>query len=227
MMENSTIRLLTSTNNARSDLFARLTRDLFFTIGYDELRLDVHKSGQELDVQDIHRLEPRRLVAECKAHAKKMGGEALNKFFGAFTRERKRHKPEPVTGYFVSRSGFTETAIEQEIETGDDRVILFDARRVIDGRTQQIDADHDGEVKKGFVAESWIVRQGDPLFAEEPEGAWVVGIKVIDEATWKPCYRREDWVTYRTDETTPPSPETPKEGGVLLGYSLLSSDPGC
>ena len=95
------------------------------------------------------------------------------------------------------------------------------------GRTQQIDADHDGEVKKGFVAESWIVRQGDPLFAKEPEGAWVVGIKVIDEATWKPCYRREDWVTYRTDETTPPSPETPKEGGVLLGYSLLSSDPGC
>lgn len=38
------------------------------------------------------------------------------------------------------------------------------------GRTQQIDADHDGEVKKGFVAESWIVRQGDPLFVEEPKG---------------------------------------------------------
>ena len=52
------------------------------------------------------------------------------------------------------------------------------------GRSQQVDSDHDGEAGKGFVAESWLVREGDPLFAEEPEGAWAVGIKVTDAETW-------------------------------------------
>ncbi len=52
------------------------------------------------------------------------------------------------------------------------------------GRSQQVDSDHDGAAGKGFVAESWLVRVGDPLFAEEPEGAWAVGIKVTDAETW-------------------------------------------
>ena len=52
------------------------------------------------------------------------------------------------------------------------------------GRNQQVDSDHDGEAGKGFVAESWSLRTGDPLFAEEPEGAWTVGIKVTDAETW-------------------------------------------
>jgi hypothetical protein len=127
----ASIRLLASANNERGDLFTRLTKDLFFAIGYDDLRLDVHKSGRELDIQGEHRLEPRRVVGECKAHAVKMGGEELNKFFGVLTRERKKSAPAPVAGYFVSLSGFTETGIEQEIETGDDRVILLNAQEVI------------------------------------------------------------------------------------------------
>ena len=53
------------------------------------------------------------------------------------------------------------------------------------GRSQQVDSDHDGEAGKGFVAESWLVRSGDPLFAEESEGAWTVGIKVTDTETWE------------------------------------------
>ena len=52
------------------------------------------------------------------------------------------------------------------------------------GRSQQVDSDHDGDAGKGFVAESWLVRSGDPLFAEEPDGAWAVGIKVTDAETW-------------------------------------------
>lgn len=52
------------------------------------------------------------------------------------------------------------------------------------GRTQQIDTDHSFEAGAGFVAESWLVRQGDPLFAEEPEGTWAVGIKVTDDEVW-------------------------------------------
>ncbi len=127
----TSIRLLASTNNERGDLFTRLTKDLFFALGYDDLRLDVHKSGRELDIQGEHRLEPRRVVGECKAHAVKMGGEELNKFFGVLTRERRKSAPAPVAGYFVSLSGFTETGIEQENETGDDRVILINAEQVI------------------------------------------------------------------------------------------------
>ena len=132
-MNNSpAIRLLAAANNERGDLFTRLTKDLFFALGYDNLRLDVHKSGRELDLQGEHRFEPRRVVGECKAHAAKMGGDELNKFFGALERERKKSVSTPVAGYFVSLSGFTETGIEQENETGDDRIILLDARKVVE-----------------------------------------------------------------------------------------------
>jgi hypothetical protein len=132
MTNPTSIRLLAAANNERGDLFTRLTKDLFFALGYDNLRLDVHKSGRELDLQGEHRFEPRRVVGECKAHVRKMGGDELNKFFGALGRERKKHAPIPVAGYFVSLGGFTETGIEQEIETGDDRVILLDAKNVVD-----------------------------------------------------------------------------------------------
>lgn len=129
----STIRLLASTNNARGDLFTRLAGDLFFALGYDNLRFDVHKSGREIDIQGRHRLEPRRLVAECKAHADKMGGAVLNKFLGVVTRERSKDKQTPVAGYFVSLSGFRETGIEQELETDQqERLIRLDGREVID-----------------------------------------------------------------------------------------------
>lgn len=54
-----------------------------------------------------------------------------------------------------------------------------------EGRTGQIDSDHDGVPGKGFVAESWIIRPGDPLFTGETPGAWAVGIKVTDAGTWQ------------------------------------------
>ena len=124
------LRLLASTNNGRGDLFTRLVSDLFYALGYDNLRLDVHKTGREIDIEGTHRREPRRVIAECKAHAKKMGGSELNKFLGALTRERK--KAEPVTGYFVSLGGFTESGIEQESNTDEQlRIITLDARDVI------------------------------------------------------------------------------------------------
>ena len=106
----SPIRLLANGNNQHGDLFNRLVNDLFFALGYDQLRLNVHKSGRELDITGQHRHEARALVAECKAHKKTMGGAELNKFLGVLTRERKRDKNTPVVGYFVSLGGFTETA---------------------------------------------------------------------------------------------------------------------
>lgn len=71
------------------------------------------------------------VIAECKAHAEKIGGAELNKFYAALTRERKNHRAGSVAGYFVSLGGFTETGIDQENETGDDKVILVDARKTI------------------------------------------------------------------------------------------------
>lgn len=52
-------------------------------------------------------------------------------------------------------------------------------------RAGRIDADHDFGAERGYVAESWLVRRGDALFAGEPAGAWAVGIKVEDNETWE------------------------------------------
>ncbi len=131
MNNPSSIRLLGSTNNQRGDLFTRLVKDLFFSLGYDNLELNVPSSGREIDVQGQHRCEPRRVVGECKAHADKMGGSELNKFLGVLTREQQKHSPRPVAGYFISISGFTDTSIQQEKESGDDAIILFDSEKVI------------------------------------------------------------------------------------------------
>lgn len=131
MNPSTNIRLLGASNNERGDLFTRLTKDLFFALGYDNPRLNVHKSGRELDLIGEHRFEPRRVIAECKAQKEKIGGAELNKFFGVLSRERKKSAPTSVAGYFVSLAGFTETAIDQEMETDEDRLILLDGPKVV------------------------------------------------------------------------------------------------
>jgi hypothetical protein len=51
-------------------------------------------------------------------------------------------------------------------------------------RTNNIDKQHDFIPDEGFVAESWIVKENDPVFPEEPAGSWAVGIKVENDETW-------------------------------------------
>lgn len=133
MKPTATIRLLTDDKYKKGDLFTRLMEDLFFSLGYDRLRFDVHKQGREIDVQGRHRHEPRLLRAECKAHADKMGGSELNKFLGVVTRERRtaQKNDESVAAYFISLSGFTETSIDQEEEFGADKTVLFSGQDVI------------------------------------------------------------------------------------------------
>lgn len=130
MME-PTIRILAGESNKKGDLFTRLMRDLFFTLGYDNLRLDVHKTGRELDLLGDHRVERRRVAAECKAQAGKIGGGDINKFLGSLVREQTRCGNAPIAGYFVALGGFTEAAVEQERESGG-RVVLLDGCRVIE-----------------------------------------------------------------------------------------------
>lgn len=126
------IRLLAAGTNEIGELFTRLSKDLFFAIGYDGIRMDVHKSGREIDIQGQHRMEARKVIAECKAHGAKIGGADINKFLGVLTRERKKSAPLPIAGYFVSLAGFTETSIEQELEMGDDGVILLKGNDVVE-----------------------------------------------------------------------------------------------
>lgn len=43
--------------NRRGDLFGRLMADLFVALGYDAPRLNIAKSGREVDLEVSHRFE--------------------------------------------------------------------------------------------------------------------------------------------------------------------------
>ena len=51
------------------------------------------------------------------------------------------------------------------------------------GRTQNVDSKHSFKAEQAYVAESWIVKDGDPYFAET--GAWAVGIQINDRQLWE------------------------------------------
>lgn len=128
-MSSQIITLIETDPNRRGDLFSNLITSLFGALGYEKFRLNIHKSGREIDLQGVHRTERKQVVAECKATDRPIGGDDINKFVGAFDAERRKTDIETI-GYFVSLSGFTETAIEQEREFRDQRVILLDAQRI-------------------------------------------------------------------------------------------------
>lgn len=125
------IRILENENNRRGDLFGRLMADLFVALGYEHPRLNVHKSGREVDLQAEHRLEPRRAVAECKATKYLVGGDQVNKFVGALDAESGGGDDRATTGYFISLSGFKETAVEQERQGRRTRIITLTGPQVV------------------------------------------------------------------------------------------------
>jgi hypothetical protein len=129
MQDSTPIRILEKDTNRRGDLFGRLMADLFVALGYEQPRLNIHKSGRELDLSADHRLEPRRAVGECKATSEPIGGGDLNKFVGALDAEQEDQRP--ITGYFISLSGFTETAIEQERQRHRTKIVTLTGSQVI------------------------------------------------------------------------------------------------
>ena len=130
------LRLLASTNNEKGDLFTRLVSDIFYVLGYDDLRFDTAKPGRELDIQGDHRYDHRKVRAECKAMAKKASGADVNKFRGVLAAERDQAK-QPVEGYFLSLSGFPASAYEQETQLSPDtRIHLVDGDKVIEELTR-------------------------------------------------------------------------------------------
>lgn len=137
-MKLRNIDILEKDSNKKGDLFGRLISDFFHTIGYDEPRLNIHKSGREIDLNSFHRTEHKVAIAECKAHADSIGGADINKFVGVIDAEKIRlkkdriHKGFSLVGYFISLSGFKETAIEQENELGNKRLVLIKPEKLVD-----------------------------------------------------------------------------------------------
>lgn len=131
MPDTTPIRILEKDNNRRGDLFGRLMADLFVAQGYEQPRLNVHKSGREVDLSADHRLEPRRAIAECKATAEPIGGRDVNTFVGVLDAERGDKKKHPITGYFISLAGFTEAAVEQEKQRRPTKIILMTGPQVV------------------------------------------------------------------------------------------------
>lgn len=125
----NSIRILERDANRRGDLFGRLMADLFIALGYEQPRLNIHKSGRELDLLADHRVESRRAIGECKATAEPIGGDDLNKFVGVLDAEHEDKRP--ATGYFISLAGFRETAIEQEKQRRRTKIVMLTGAQVI------------------------------------------------------------------------------------------------
>lgn len=47
--------------------------------------------------------------------------------------------------------------------------------------TLNVDKDHSFDIEKAFVSESWVLKENDPVFPDEPAGSWAVAIQLEDE----------------------------------------------
>ena len=127
-MTQSAFYLLVSDSNERGDLLTRVARDLCHALGFNPLRTNVNRTGREVDIIGEHRLEKGRFICvECKSSATPIGGADINKFVGVLDAERRRccsvsGEQATTAGYFVSLEGFTDSALEQEVDRGDRRL---------------------------------------------------------------------------------------------------------
>lgn len=73
-------------------------------------------------------------------------------------------------------------APEQKDTDGDfassDEIIKASYSFMKERNTTNVDKQHSFENVEAFVAESWIVKEGDPVFPDEPVGSWAVAIKL-------------------------------------------------
>lgn len=79
-------------------------------------------------------------------------------------------------------------AVPGEVDTDGDVYTALAVEKAMEqfmasGYTQYVDREHDYNVRDAYVRESWLVKDGDPLFAEA--GAWAVGIKICSDDLWE------------------------------------------
>ncbi|MFE9500079.1 NACHT domain-containing protein [Streptomyces collinus] len=177
------ILVIADDENKRGDLFNERMKDLVHALGFEVTRTNIHKSGREIDIEATHRLERRRAVIECKAKKEKIGGGDVNKFVGALDAER-RPGSDPVAGYYISISGFTDSALEQETATGRHRVTLVGPQEVQSqlqhGRV--IVSRESACYKAGKLrTESWTLDGAADLIAHESGWLWIVYFQTAGE----------------------------------------------
>lgn len=112
------IIILEKDNNKKGDLFNRLVCDVLHALGFGEPHYNIQKSGREIDIVLQHRTEKRVALVESKALKSKVSGTDINKFAGALDVEKGKYESDGnnLIGYYISKSGFTETALLQEEE---------------------------------------------------------------------------------------------------------------
>lgn len=131
------VDIIADGKNEKGDLFGIAVSDLFHAIGYGQAVSNIARTGREVDLIAYHRIENRIAIAEFKAHDSKIGGADLNKFFGVYDTEKRKLKRTASTanyetvGYFVSLSGFKDSAIEQEKEFDEKRFVLIGPDQLI------------------------------------------------------------------------------------------------
>ncbi|GIH24926.1 hypothetical protein Aph01nite_32360 [Acrocarpospora phusangensis] len=123
------ITLVARDNNEKGTVLTGLAGDFFHCLGYDEFTYDIPRSGREIDIVGTHRHEDVFLIAECKAKKSPSGGDEINKFYGALDAER-RQSGKNIVGYFIALNGFTGSAIAQEGDMREKRVMLIDGEKV-------------------------------------------------------------------------------------------------
>lgn len=122
------IHIVDADANEKGDLLTDRIKDVVHALGFNVESTNLHRTGRELDIVAWHRLENVKLVAECKAQAAKVGGADVNKFVGALDAER--NVDSDVRGYFISLSGFKDSAHEQERNIGRQRCVLMGADEI-------------------------------------------------------------------------------------------------
>ncbi|MFD4569070.1 restriction endonuclease [Streptomyces sp. NPDC058467] len=188
------IHVVANGGNSQGDLFNERMKDIVLALGYEVIRTNIHKPGREIDIIAKHTIEERRAVVECKAKKEKIGGGDINKFIGALDAERQGN--ENLSGFFISVSGFTDSAIEQEAATGRRRVSLL-------GPT---------EIEQQLLRGRVIVSREKAFFKAGMQNSSSPSWKIDSEADLVAHQSGWLWLVYFT------------EGGQRRGYTLIHAD---
>lgn len=126
------IRVLGKTKKEQGDSFEKLMKKALDSAGYEDFRMDSHKTGREIDIIAKHKVTGQPIICECKAHGKPIGSDDINKFYGVYDREYQLDNR--FVGLLFSLSGFISTAIAsyEEMTSGvRSRFLLLDADFVL------------------------------------------------------------------------------------------------
>jgi len=77
--------------------------------GYEDFKVDIQKTGRQIDLYARQKVTGHPILCECKAHREKIGAGDFHKFYGIFEKEYQQNNK--LTGLYFSLSGFKSTAI--------------------------------------------------------------------------------------------------------------------